>query len=119
MNQQWLYVYEIRNPRTLGVTNRRHHKQRSSVFCYVLCTLHGVLMLRMAESTVVFRSSSRGSKSSVGRITPTHRSHSLSTLSSRPKHDPTIEMSKIRDHDLKINIEAQVVGLHKSDLILF
>lgn len=62
---------------------------------------------------MVFRSTRR-STSSVGRVTPSHRSRSLSTLSPRPKHDPAIQMSQIRDHDLKTTIEAQVQRLARS-----
>jgi len=68
----------------------------------------------MDESTLLFRSS-RGSSSSFSR--PAHRSRSLGTLSTLHKHtDPAHHMSKIRDHDLKTNIEAKVVHIYKSNL---
>lgn len=66
-------------------------------------------MFRMSGSTSVFRSgTSRGSVSSGAR--PGHRSRSLGAASTPRRQNESVDhMSRIRDHDLKKDIDAKVV----------
>ena len=59
----------------------------------------------MEKSASLFRSRRR-TASSFGR--PLHRSRSLSTISTRHT-DFANQLSKIRDHDLRANVDAKVV----------
>jgi len=58
-----------------------------------------------------FRRTHRSTSSSA--VGPLHRSRSVGTFSTpaRKQKDSTEQLSKIRDHDLKTNVEAKVVNI--------